>query len=209
MLWLIVCSYHVTYSFHCESTLHSCLNVKELLARSRRHIWRLSDCNGTRLGSFAKWLSDRSQTKWLWIRVPLQSLRLLLLEEFCVLCFLVTIIFLRFTLLPYYQRIKAVVSKIILGAVSTVSTVFLFFAYLSTFLTLLNLFHANNLFPYAPKRSENYRFSGVFTGYINRSLAWNGLTIENAWSLNVRHSINCSVFYNKQWVCLHFVEHTK
>ena len=117
MLWLIVCSYHVTYSFHCESTLHSCLNVKELLAQSRRHIWRLIDCNGTRLVSFAKWLSDRSQTTGLWVQVPMQSLRLLLLGKFCVLCFLVTI-FLKFALLPYYQRIKAVVSKIILGAIS-------------------------------------------------------------------------------------------
>ena len=26
-----------------------CLNVKELLARSKRHIWRLSDSNGTRI----------------------------------------------------------------------------------------------------------------------------------------------------------------
>ena len=30
-----VCSYHVTYVFQSESTLYSCLNVKELLARSR------------------------------------------------------------------------------------------------------------------------------------------------------------------------------
>ena len=36
-----VCSCHVTYAFHSESTLYSCLNVKELLARS----W--SDCNWT------------------------------------------------------------------------------------------------------------------------------------------------------------------
>ena len=35
---LIVCFYHVTYSFQSESTLYSCLNVKELLARSRREI---------------------------------------------------------------------------------------------------------------------------------------------------------------------------
>ena len=28
-------SYHVTYAFQGESTLYSCLNVKELLARSR------------------------------------------------------------------------------------------------------------------------------------------------------------------------------
>ena len=103
MLWMIVCSYHVTYSFHCESTFHSCLNVKELLAQSRRHIWRLIDCNGSRLTSFAKWLSDRSQTTWLWVQVPLQSLRLLLLRKFWVLCFLVTIIFFEirpFTILP-------------------------------------------------------------------------------------------------------------
>ena len=29
---------HVTYAFESESTLYSCLNVKELLARSRREI---------------------------------------------------------------------------------------------------------------------------------------------------------------------------
>ena len=33
-----VCSYHVTYAFQSESTLYSCLNVKELLARNRREI---------------------------------------------------------------------------------------------------------------------------------------------------------------------------
>ena len=35
---LTVCSCHVTYTFESESTLYSCLNVKELLARSRREI---------------------------------------------------------------------------------------------------------------------------------------------------------------------------
>ena len=35
---LTVCSYHVTYAIQSESTLYSCLNVKELLARSRREI---------------------------------------------------------------------------------------------------------------------------------------------------------------------------
>ena len=35
---IIVCSCHVTYSFQSESTLYSCLNVKELLARCRREI---------------------------------------------------------------------------------------------------------------------------------------------------------------------------
>ena len=34
-----VCSYQVTYAFQSESTLFSCLNVKELFARSRREIW--------------------------------------------------------------------------------------------------------------------------------------------------------------------------
>ena len=45
---LTVCSYHVTYAFQSESTLSSCLNVKELLAQSRREIRSLSDCNWTR-----------------------------------------------------------------------------------------------------------------------------------------------------------------
>ena len=44
---LTVCSYHVTYEFQSESTLYSCLNVKELLARNRCYIWNLSDCNET------------------------------------------------------------------------------------------------------------------------------------------------------------------
>ena len=43
-----VCSCHVTYAFESESTLYSCLNVKELLARSRHEIWRWGDCNWTR-----------------------------------------------------------------------------------------------------------------------------------------------------------------
>ena len=45
---LTVCSYHVTYAFQSESTFYSCLNVKKLLARNRREIWSLSDCNWTR-----------------------------------------------------------------------------------------------------------------------------------------------------------------
>ena len=36
--YITVCYYHVTYAFQSESTLYSCLNVKELLARSRREI---------------------------------------------------------------------------------------------------------------------------------------------------------------------------
>ena len=66
---LTVCFYHFTYEFESESTLSSCLNVKKLLSGSRRHIWRLSKCNGTRshnhlirkrtlnyLAKLAKWL---------------------------------------------------------------------------------------------------------------------------------------------------------
>ena len=35
------------YAFQSESTLYSCVNVKERLARSRREIWNLNDCNWT------------------------------------------------------------------------------------------------------------------------------------------------------------------
>ena len=35
---LTVCPYHVTYAFQSESTLYSCLNLKEVLARSRCEI---------------------------------------------------------------------------------------------------------------------------------------------------------------------------
>ena len=45
---LIVCYYHITYAFWSESTLYSCLNIKELLAWDRRDIGSLSDCNGIR-----------------------------------------------------------------------------------------------------------------------------------------------------------------
>ena len=34
---------------------YSCLNVKELLARSRREIWSLSDCNWTRTHNHLVW----------------------------------------------------------------------------------------------------------------------------------------------------------
>ena len=36
LIYLTVCSCHVTYAFQSESTLSSCLNVKELVAQSRR-----------------------------------------------------------------------------------------------------------------------------------------------------------------------------
>ena len=46
-LYMLLCSYHVTYALQSESTLYSCLKVKEILARSRHEIWSLSDCNWT------------------------------------------------------------------------------------------------------------------------------------------------------------------
>ena len=45
---LFVCSYHVRYAFQSESTVYGSVSVKELLAQSRRQIWRLNDCNETR-----------------------------------------------------------------------------------------------------------------------------------------------------------------
>ena len=44
-----VCSWRVTYAFQSESTLYSCLNVKELNAQNRRDIWSLSDCKSLKL----------------------------------------------------------------------------------------------------------------------------------------------------------------
>ena len=43
---LTACYYHVTYGFQGESTLYSCLTVKELLAWNRHDILCLSDSNG-------------------------------------------------------------------------------------------------------------------------------------------------------------------
>ena len=45
---LTVFSYHVAYTFQSGSTIYSCLNIKELLPRSRQQIWKLSDCQLTR-----------------------------------------------------------------------------------------------------------------------------------------------------------------
>ena len=44
-VFMTVYYYHVTYVFQSESTLYSCLNVKELRAQTRREIWSLSCCN--------------------------------------------------------------------------------------------------------------------------------------------------------------------
>ena len=67
-----------------------CLNVKALLDWSRCHIWSLNDRNVIRthnqlvgklttqlnhLAILVKWLSVRLQTKWLWVRIKLLSLK--------------------------------------------------------------------------------------------------------------------------------------
>ena len=57
-VYLTVCSCHVTYAFQSESTLYSCLNIKELLTQNRCKIW-----------SLAKWLSVHLQIKWLQVQV--------------------------------------------------------------------------------------------------------------------------------------------
>ena len=81
-----VCFCHVTYVFQSESTLYSCLNLKEILARYRCEIWSLSDFSWIRtrnhlvhkrtLNHLAKWLSVRLWTKWLRVRIQLKSLKL-------------------------------------------------------------------------------------------------------------------------------------
>ena len=67
-------------------TLYSCLNFKELLARNRCEIWSLNDRNGTRnhnhlvrkrtLNYLAKLTIWPLGTKWLWVPVPFESLKL-------------------------------------------------------------------------------------------------------------------------------------
>ena len=68
-MYLSVCSYHVMKVFQSESTLYSCLNVKELLAWSRCKIWSLSYCNWTRTHNYLvhKWTLNHLATlaKWL------------------------------------------------------------------------------------------------------------------------------------------------
>ena len=88
-LYLIIMSRR---SFRVNPHSIVCLNVKEVLARSRRHIWSLSDSKWIRthnhlvrkrtlnhlakLASLAKWLSVRLRTKWLWVQIPLLSLKM-------------------------------------------------------------------------------------------------------------------------------------
>ena len=43
---MTVCYYHITYAFQSESTLYSCLNVKELFAET----WMISEVYVTATG---------------------------------------------------------------------------------------------------------------------------------------------------------------
>ena len=74
-VWILltVCSCHGTYVFQSESTLHICLNFKELLARSRREIWSFIECNWTRSQNHLvrKWTLNH-WPNWP-VRVQLQS----------------------------------------------------------------------------------------------------------------------------------------
>ena len=56
LVHLTVCSCQVTYTFQSKSTLYSCLNAKELLARSRHKIWSLIDCSWTRTHNYLVWI---------------------------------------------------------------------------------------------------------------------------------------------------------
>ena len=71
-------------SFRVNPNSIVCLNVKDLLARSRCHICCLSNSNGSIiwLTSLAKWLSVRLQNKWLWVRITLLSFKL---QIYCLL----------------------------------------------------------------------------------------------------------------------------
>ena len=76
---LTVCYCHATHEFQIESTLYRCLNVKELLTRTRGDIWSLSDSN--RIGTHSHLVRKRTLnhlklsvcllTKWLWVRIVL------------------------------------------------------------------------------------------------------------------------------------------
>ena len=51
---------------------------------------------------------------------------------------------------------------------------------------IINSFHANPLFLYPLKTSENLRFSDIYWGYKNRTLALNGLTVELSFALTLK-----------------------
>ena len=75
-LYLTLCSYHARYTFQSEPTLCSCVDVKKRLAGSRRKIlvYKRTLNRLAKLASLTKCLSVRLWTKWLWVRIHLQSL---------------------------------------------------------------------------------------------------------------------------------------
>ena len=76
-LSLTVCFCHVMYAFYSESTLYSCLNVKELRTPYRQVL--RTQLN--HLASLAKWMSVRLRTRWFRVRLQLQSLQLSLIDN--------------------------------------------------------------------------------------------------------------------------------
>ena len=84
----IICYYDVTYTFQNEFTLYVAWMSRNSLLKTGAISDVLSDCNRSwtcdhlvrkrtlnHLAKLAKWLSVRLQTKWLWVRIPLLSLK--------------------------------------------------------------------------------------------------------------------------------------
>ena len=61
-IFSVVGSCQVKYAFHIESTLYTCLNVKELLARRRSQVWSLNYCNWTPTQNH--WLRKQTLNHW-------------------------------------------------------------------------------------------------------------------------------------------------
>ena len=88
MFWVLICTvsltvwyYHVTYTFQSESTLYSCMNVKEPPTRNRRDVWHLSDSKEIRTQNHLvrkRTLNHSAKlTKWLsllWQQLSVDSL---------------------------------------------------------------------------------------------------------------------------------------
>ena len=93
---------HQQQDYHVEITISANQHphIFQIFRQSSDHLWKttsilLSECNWTgtynhlvrkrilkhlaKLASLAKWLNVRLQTKWLWVRVPLQKLKLQIL----------------------------------------------------------------------------------------------------------------------------------
>ena len=80
---MTVCCYHVKYAFQSESTLYSCLKVKEFLAWNVTNSVLESSRNSLLTTQFnhlpilVKWLSIPLWTKWLRVRFQLQLLEII------------------------------------------------------------------------------------------------------------------------------------